>query len=228
MANLALFDLDHTLIPTDSDHEWGRFMVKLGIVDGASFARENDRFYADYKAGKLDIHAYLVAMLTPLAGRSRAQLKEWHDQYMHEVIRPAIVPAAMELVRQHRDAGDLCCVVTATNEFITAPIAEVFGVDNLIACEVETVDGDPHSAYTGRPTGTPSYKEGKILRTEAWLASLGKTWSDFGRSYFYSDSHNDIPLLERVTDPIATNPDDTLRAHAQAHGWRILELFQST
>jgi HAD superfamily hydrolase (TIGR01490 family) len=228
MANLALFDLDHTLIPTDSDHEWGRFMVKHGMVDAENFARENDHFYADYKAGKLDIHAYLVAMLTPLAKYSRAQLAEYHQMYMHEVIRPTIVPVALELVREHRDAGDLCCMVTATNEFITGPIAAVFGVDKLIACEVETVDGQPHSDYTGRPTGTPSYKEGKIVRTEAWLASLGKTWSDFERSYFYSDSHNDIPLLQKVTDPIATNPDDTLRAHAQAHGWRILELFQPT
>ena len=228
MANLALFDLDHTLIPTDSDHEWGRFMVKHGMVDADSFARENDRFFADYKAGKLDIHAYLVAMLTPLAKYSRAQLAEYHQMYMHEVIKPAIVPAALELVRQHRDAGDLCCMVTATNEFITGPIAAVFGVEKLIACEAETVDGQPHSDYTGRPTGTPSYKEGKIVRTEAWLASLGKTWSDFERSYFYSDSHNDIPLLQKVTDPIATNPDDTLRAHAQANGWRILELFQPT
>jgi len=228
MANLALFDLDHTLIPTDSDHEWGRFMVKHGMVDAENFARENDHFYADYKAGKLDIHAYLVAMLTPLAKYSRAQLAEYHQMYMHEVIRPTIVPVALELVREHRDAGDLCCMVTATNEFITGPIAAVFGVDKLIACEAETVDGQPHSDYTGRPTGTPSYKEGKIVRTEAWLASLGKTWSDFERSYFYSDSHNDIPLLQKVTDPIATNPDDTLRAHAQAQGWRILELFQPT
>ena len=228
MANLALFDLDHTLIPTDSDHEWGRFMVKHGMVDAENFARENDRFYADYKAGKLDIQAYLVAMLTPLAKYSRAQLAEYHQMYMHEVIKPTIVPVALELVRQHRDAGDLCCMVTATNEFITGPIAAVFGVDKLIACEAETVDGQPHSDYTGRPTGTPSYKEGKIVRTEAWLASLGKTWSDFERSYFYSDSHNDIPLLQKVTDPIATNPDDTLRAQAQAHGWRILELFQPT
>jgi len=228
MANLALFDLDHTLIPTDSDHEWGRFMVKHGMVDAENFARENDRFFADYKAGKLDIHAYLVTMLTPLARYSRAQLAEYHQMYMHEVIKPAIVPAALELVRRHRDAGDLCCMVTATNEFITGPIAAVFGVEKLIACEAETVDGQPHSDYTGRPTGTPSYKEGKIVRTEAWLASLGKTWSDFERSYFYSDSHNDIPLLQKVTDPIATNPDDTLRAHAQANGWRILELFQPT
>jgi len=226
MTNLALFDLDHTLIPTDSDHEWGRFMVKLGIVDAERFAQQNDRFYADYKAGVLDIHAYLVAMLTPLARHSRAQLNAWHDQYMREVIRPALQPAALELVRRHKDAGDLCCMVTATNEFITGPIAGVFGVDKLIASEAETVDGRPDSPYTGRPTGTPSYREGKVVRTGQWLASLGKTWSDFERSYFYSDSHNDIPLLEKVTDPIATNPDPTLREHAQRAGWRILDLFQ--
>jgi HAD superfamily hydrolase (TIGR01490 family) len=226
MTNLALFDLDHTLIPTDSDHEWGRFMVKLGIVDAESFARENDKFFADYKAGKLDIHAYLTAMLTPLAKYSRAQLAQWHEQFMHEVIKPALIPAAVELVRGHQENGDLCCIVTATNEFITRPIATAFGVESLIACEVETVDGQPHSAFTGRGTGTPSYREGKIVRTEAWLASLGKTWADFERSYFYSDSHNDIPLLEKVTDPIATNPDATLREHAQSKGWRILDLFE--
>ncbi|POR56032.1 HAD superfamily hydrolase (TIGR01490 family) [Paraburkholderia eburnea] len=228
MANLALFDLDHTLIPTDSDHEWGRFMVKLGLVDAERFTEQNDYFYGQYKAGTLDINAYLVAALTPLAKHSREQLKAWHDQYMHEVIKPAMLPVAIELVREHKAAGDLVCMVTATNEFITAPIGEAFGVDKLIACEVETVDGHPASAFTGRPTGTPSFREGKITRVEAWLASLGKTWSDFDRSYFYSDSHNDIPLLEKVTDPIATNPDDTLRAHAQKAGWRILDLFQAS
>ncbi|KAF1025576.1 MAG: Phosphoserine phosphatase SerB1 [Burkholderia plantarii] len=226
MTNLALFDLDHTLIPTDSDHEWGRFMVKLGIVDAESFSRQNDRFYADYKAGTLDIHAYLTAMLTPLAQYPRAKLTEWHDQYMHEVIRPAMLPAALALVRQHQDAGDLCCIVTATNSFITRPIATAFGVEALIACEVETVDGHPASDLTGRPTGEPSFREGKITRTEAWLAAQGKTLADFERSWFYSDSHNDIPLLAKVTDPVATNPDDTLRAHAREHGWRILDLFQ--
>jgi HAD superfamily hydrolase (TIGR01490 family) len=228
MANLALFDLDHTLIPTDSDHEWGRFMVRHGMVEAESFTRENDRFFADYKAGRLDIHAYLIAMLTPLSKYTRAQLAAYHEQYMHEVIRPAILPVALDLVRRHRDAGDLCCLVTATNAFITGPIATAFGIDTLIACEAQTVDGHPDSAYTGRPTGTPSYREGKIVRTEAWLASLGKSWPDFECSYFYSDSHNDIPLLEKVTDPIATNPDDTLRAHAQTRGWRILDLFQPT
>ncbi len=226
--NLALFDLDHTLIPTDSDHEWGRFMVKLGIVDAENFARQNDAFYADYKAGVLDIDAYLHAMLKPLAKYSRDQLADWHAQFMREVINPRIVPAAVTLVREHQDEGDLCCLVTATNAFITAPIAEAFrNIETLIACEVETVDNHPQGAFTGRPTGTPSYREGKIVRVEAWLASMGKQLSDFKHSYFYSDSHNDIPLLEKVTDPIATNPDDALRAHAQAKGWRILDLFNT-
>ncbi|MBJ9663276.1 HAD family hydrolase [Burkholderia gladioli] len=226
MTNLALFDLDHTLIPTDSDHEWGRFMIKLGLVDAESFKRQNDRFYADYKAGTLDIHAYLAAALAPLAKHPRAQLDAWHEQYMQEVIRPAMLPAALELVRRHREAGDLCCIVTATNAFVTRPIADAFGVETLIACEVETVDGHPASDLTGRATGVPSFREGKIARTEAWLASLGKSLADFERSYFYSDSHNDIPLLAKVTDPVATNPDDTLRTHAREQGWRILDLFQ--
>ncbi|WP_186169626.1 HAD family hydrolase [Burkholderia gladioli] len=226
MTNLALFDLDHTLIPTDSDHEWGRFMIKLGLVDAESFKRQNDRFYADYKAGTLDIHAYLAAALAPLAKHPRAQLDAWHEQYMQEVIRPAMLPAALKLVRRHREAGDLCCIVTATNAFVTRPIADAFGVETLIACEVETVDGHPASDLTGRATGVPSFREGKIARTEAWLASLGKSLADFERSYFYSDSHNDIPLLAKVTDPVATNPDDTLRTHAREQGWRILDLFQ--
>lgn len=226
--NLALFDLDHTLIPTDSDHEWGRFMVKLGIVDADSFSRENDRFYADYQAGKLDIHAYLRAMLTPLAKYSRRQLDDWHELFMHEVINPRILPAARALVREHQEAGDLCCIVTATNAFITAPIAEAFGIETLIACEVETTDGHPDSPYTGNSMGVPSYREGKIVRVQAWLDSLGCDWTSFAHSYFYSDSHNDIPLLEKVTDPVATNPDEKLREYALARGWRVLELFQST
>ncbi|MEX3582363.1 MAG: HAD family hydrolase [Burkholderia sp.] len=226
MTNLALFDLDHTLIPIDSDHEWGRFMIKLGLVDAEGFKRQSDRFYADYKAGTLDIHAYLAAALAPLAKHPRAQLDAWHDQYMQEVIRPAMLPAALDLVRRHREAGDLCCIVTATNAFVTRPIADAFGVETLIACEVETVDGHPASDLTGRATGVPSFREGKRARTEAWLASLCKSLADFERSYFYSDSHNDIPLLAKVTDPVATNPDDTLRTHAREQGWRILDLFQ--
>ncbi|KNE75986.1 Phosphoserine phosphatase [Candidatus Burkholderia crenata] len=200
-------------------------MAKLGIVDADQFAKQNDAFYEDYKAGTLDIHVYLNAQLSSLARHSRAQLDDWHAQFMREIITPAIAPAALELVRKHQQACDLCCLVTATNAFITAPIGRAFGIEALIACEVETVDNVPNGELTGRATGTPSYREGKIVRTEAWLASMEKSLNDFEHSYFYSDSHNDIPLLEKVTDPIATNPDDTLRAHAQVRGWRILEIF---
>jgi HAD superfamily hydrolase (TIGR01490 family) len=225
MQNLALFDLDHTLLKVDSGYEWGRYMAKLGIVDSERFPQQMDQFHAEYKAGTLDVPRYLSTTMAPLAGHAREQLAAWHAQFMQEVILPAVAPDGLALVRQHKDKGDLCCMVTATNDFVTTPIAELFGVDMLIACQVETIDGQPGSAYTGRPTGTPSFREGKITRTEAWLASLGKSWSDFGRSYFYSDSHNDIPLLEKVTHPVAANPDATLRAHAQKSGWDIIDLF---
>ena len=170
-------------------------------------------------------------MLKPLAKYSRAQLADWHAQFMREVINAgASCRSAVTLVREHQDEGDLCCLVTATNAFITAPIAEAFGIETLIACEVETVDNHPQGAVH-RPADRHAElsRRQDRARTEAWLASMGKQlWSDFKHSYFYSDSHNDIPLLEKVTDPIATNPDDALRAHAQAKGWRILELFQPT
>lgn len=225
-SRLALFDLDHTLLPTDSDHEWGRFLVRLGVVDGEHYTRMNERFYADYKAGTLDIDAFLRFALAPLAAHQRAQLDAWHAQFMAEVIRPAIKPAALALVAKHQAAGDLCCIVTATNSFVTRPIAHAFGIDALIGTDPATVDGAPDSRFSGAVAGTPSFREGKIVRTEAWLAALGRTIGDFERSWFYSDSANDIPLLERVTDPVATNPDDRLRAHAQQRGWPILELFK--
>ena len=225
MSNLALFDLDHTLMPADSDTEWGRFMVRLGIVDKDAFLGAYQKFHADYMAGVLDIHAYLRAVLAPIAKHSRTQLAAWHAQFMKEVIAPVILPPAIELVRRHQENGDLCCVITATNEFVTRPIGAAFGIENLIASEAEMVDG-PDSDYTGEPMGIPSYREGKIIRAEAWLQSLGKDWASFERTYFYSDSMNDIPLLEKVTDPVATNPDDILRAHALQKGWPILELFK--
>ncbi|WP_225721525.1 HAD family hydrolase [Candidatus Vallotiella sp. (ex Adelges kitamiensis)] len=227
-CNLALFDLDHTLIPIDSDYEWGRFMIRLGIVDIDSFSLENDRFHSDYQAGTLDIHMYLRAMLTPLAKYSRQQLDNWHNLFMNEVINPQIQPAARALVDKHQKADNLCCIVTATNSFITAPIAKAFGIKTLIACEAETTDGHPDSPYTGNPIGVPSYREGKIKRVQAWLDSLDCDWTCFEHTYFYSDSHNDIPLLEKVTDPVATNPDKKLREYALARGWSILKLFQTT
>ena len=226
--NLALFDLDHTLIPTDSDHEWGRFLIRRGVVDEAEYQRKNDQFYADYKAGTLDIHAFLRFALAPLAAHPRDTLAQWHAEFMHDVILPKITPQAKALVDQHLDAGDLCCVVTATNSFVTRPIAQAFGIDHLIATEPATADGTPEGAFTGDGAGTPSFREGKVARVHEWLAHMGRGWSDFGHSTFYSDSANDVPLLEEVSDPVATNPDDTLRHLATQRNWRIMDLFRSS
>lgn len=220
---LALFDLDSTLLPIDSDYEWGRFLVRLGVVDAEFAQRENDRFYEDYKAGRLNILEFLAFQLGPLAGRSRAELDAWHAQYMHEVVEPAIRPEARALVDRHQQAGDLCAIVTATNDFVTAPIARRFGIEHLIATQAER-EGE---GYSGRPTGLPNFREGKVERTRQWLEGQGKRREDFARSWFYSDSANDLPLLSWVTDPVATNPDERLRAHAQARGWPILQLFQA-
>ncbi|GAB3629188.1 putative hydrolase [Pandoraea terrae] len=226
MTNLALFDLDHTLLPTDSDKEWGRFLVRTGAVDGDAYGRANEAFYQDYRAGRLDMPAYLRFCLAPLAQYPRDQLDAWHANYMKEVIEPAIRPEAVALLDKHRAAGDLCCIVTATNTFVTAPIARALGVEHLVGTRPATAGGHPDGRYTGDYVGTPSFREGKIACTEAWLASLGKTWSDFPHSFFYSDSANDVPLMERVTHPVATNPDETLRDIALARRWPILELFQ--
>jgi HAD superfamily hydrolase (TIGR01490 family) len=221
--HLALFDLDHTLLPLDSDYEWSRFLVRIGAVDGESHQRENDRFYREYLDGTMDIQAFLAFQLAPLAAYPRARLDAWHRQFMDDVILPAIRPAALDLVAKHASRGDLCAIVTATNEFVTAPIAQRFGVQHLIATGVERrEDGE----FTGRPRGTPSYREGKIRRTDEWLRALGHSWEGFERSWFYSDSANDIPLLSKVTDPVATNPDERLAAHARAQGWPVIRLFE--
>ena len=218
--NLALFDLDNTLIATDSDYEWGQFLIARGVVERDQYEARNDAFFAAYKAGTLDIHAYLAFALEPLARHPRAQLDAWHTGFMDAVIRPAIAPAARALVRTHLDAGDLCCCVTATNSFVTAPIAREFSIPHLIAAEAEEIDG----RFTGKPIGIPSFQEGKIKRVDQWLAGMGKTLPGFARSIFYSDSRNDIPLLERVTEAIAVDPDDTLRQTATERGWRIMTL----
>jgi HAD superfamily hydrolase (TIGR01490 family) len=219
---LALFDLDYTLLPIDSDYEWARFLIRLGVVDGAEYERRNDLFFEQYHAGTLDIHEFLAFQLAPLAAHPRKQLDAWHRQFMDEVIAPAIRPSARALVDRHRSRGDLCAIVTATNEFVTAPIARAFGVEHLIATGIELLD----DRYTGRPRGTPSFREGKVRRTDEWLASLGRDWAGFARSYFYSDSVNDMPLLERVTDPVATNPDPRLTALAGERGWPVIRLFE--
>jgi HAD superfamily hydrolase (TIGR01490 family) len=220
--NIALFDLDHTLLPLDSDYEWGQFLVRIGAVDGAAFAKRNAEFYAQYEAGTLDPVEYLEFALTTLAQFPPKQLNDLHLQFMEEVIRPAVLPAALDLVKRHQDGDHLVAIVTATNRFVTAPIARAFGVANLIAANPEVAaDG----RITGKLRGIPTSGEGKIIHTQAWLGGMGKSLDSFERSYFYSDSQNDIPLLSAVTDPIATNPNARLKTHAQAHGWPIINLF---
>jgi len=219
--NLALFDLDYTLLPIDSDYEWARFLIRQGVLDGAHYERENERFFAQYKQGTLDIFEFLKFQLAPLGAHPRRQLDAWHQQYMSDVVAPRIAPQARALVEQHRSQGDLIALVTATNAFVTAPIAKAFGIDHLIATGIEEVNGE----FTGKPHGTPSFREGKVSRTEQWLQALGHRLEGFERSWFYSDSMNDLPLLEKVTHPVATNPDERLASVAGQRGWTILRLF---
>ncbi|TCW32299.1 HAD superfamily hydrolase (TIGR01490 family) [Gulbenkiania mobilis] len=219
--NLALFDLDNTLLAGDSDHEWPRFLIRRGLLDEAHFARQNDHFYAQYQAGTLDIQEFLAFQLAPLARFSRAELDALHAEYLEQHIRPIIPARARELLAAHQAAGDVVMIITATNRFITGPIARELGVEHLIAVELEEgADG----RFTGRPTGIPSFQHGKIQRLEAWLAERGETLGSYPKSFFYSDSRNDLPLLERVTDPVAVDPDPTLRAIAEARGWPVISL----
>ena len=216
--NLALFDLDYTLLSGDSDHSWGQFLAAEGVVDGVEHNRRNDAFWAQYKDGTLDIHHYLQFALSPIAGKTPAELAPLHAKFMHQIIAPMISDTAKALVAKHAD--DLCAIVTATNAFVTAPIAALFGIAHLIACDVEIVNG----RYTGQPLGVPSFREGKIQRVDMWLADMGKTMDDFAESWFYSDSQNDLPLLERVNRPVAVNADAILLAHAKSRGWPIIEI----
>lgn len=220
--NLCLFDLDDTLLPLDSDHAWGEFVIRLGWVDETQFRRRNDTFYAQYQAGQLDIHAYIAFATEPLRQRSVAEAAQAHARFMREVIAPGLRDSALSLVAQHQAQGDLIAIVTATNEFITAPIAAAFGVEHLLAVRLER---GPGGTITGRIEGVPTYREGKVTRAEQWLAGLGAQWSDFGRISVYSDSPNDLPLLECATDPVATNASQALAAIAKQRGWRTLELF---
>jgi len=225
MTQLALFDLDHTLLPCDSDYEWGQFLARIGVVDSQYYAEQNERFYQDYKDGKLNIHEFLRFALKPLSEHSRAQLKEWHDAFMSEVIHGQLRRQALDLVKRHQDAGDLCCVVTATNSFVTRPIVERFGIEHLIATEPATAGDNPLANFTGEIKGIPNFREGKIQKVHDWLASQNLALDQLPRSYFYSDSMNDLPLLEKVSNPIATNPDTRLRSEAAKRNWPILELF---
>ena len=220
--NLALFDLDNTLLAGDSDFEWAQFLISKGVVDREVQEARNIQFYEQYKAGNLDIYEFLNFQLAPLARHRRAELDAWHREYMDRHIRPIIGVKARTLVLEHLAAGDLCAIVTATNSFVTGPIAREFGIPHLIGA-IPAVD--VHSgAFSGQPTGTPSFQGGKIIRVEQWLESLGLWWGAFDNSYFYSDSHNDLPLMQKVATPIAVDPDDKLRAHASAAGWPIISL----
>jgi HAD superfamily hydrolase (TIGR01490 family) len=218
--DLVLFDLDNTLLAGDSDYEWAQFLIERGVLDRATYEARNDAFFAQYKAGTLDIHEFLAFQLAPLARYPRAQLDEWHAAFMDAKIRPMIGEPARELVGAHLAAGALCAVVTATNSFVTAPIAREFGVPHLVATEPELRDG----AFTGRPAGIPCFREGKVARLEQWLAGLGRPLASFPASTFYSDSHNDLPLLERVGRPVAVDPDETLRRTAESRGWPVISL----
>lgn len=218
---LALFDLDHTLLPLDSDYEWGVFTTRIGWTDPVEFGRRNDAFYADYQAGTLDVHDYVRFATEAVRTRGAAAAQSAHAQFMREVIAPAIHPAARALIQSHRDAGDEIVIVTATNEFITRPIAQALGVDELLAVQLAR---DAAGWITGDIDGHPTMREGKVLRMQQWLAQRGLDW-DAVETTFYSDSMNDVPLLEKVDHPVATNPDARLRALALERGWRILDLF---
>lgn len=214
---LALFDLDNTLLGGDSDHAWGEFLCQKGIVDTAAYREANDRFYAAYQAGTLDIRAYLAFALTPLVGEDPATLAAWHRDFMHDHIAPMRLAKADALLDKHRQQGDTLLIITATNRFVTGPVAHWLGVDNLLATEPAMQDG----RYTGAVDGVPCFREGKVTRLHAWLAQTGHTLEG---SYFYSDSHNDLPLLEAVTHPVAVDADAELTRIATERGWPVISL----
>jgi len=222
MSRLALFDLDHTLLPLDSEYEWARYLVAVGAVGAGEVAAHNARWLEAYNAGTLDFAHHARFALGLLARHPRAQLAQWRSGFMREVIEPAIRPAALDILAGHRDAGDLCCIVTATCHFVTEPIARRLGVPHLLAVEAEQ---DANGEFTGALAGVPSFGAGKIARVHAWLDTLGMNATSLAEAHFYSDSRNDIPLLEQVGYPVATNPDATLLALARARGWPVVQLF---
>ncbi|MFO7602760.1 MAG: HAD family hydrolase [Gammaproteobacteria bacterium] len=214
---LAIFDLDNTLLAGDSDYLWGQFLVQQQLVDADRYEQENRRFYEEYKQGELDINEFLAFSLQPLAQMSMARLQALHQQFMAQSIEPILLDKATALLDRHRQAGDVLLIITATNRFVTQPIAERLGVDDLLATEAEIVNG----RYTGQPTGIPCFQDGKVKRLNSWLA---QTRHNMEGSWFYSDSHNDLPLLEVVDHPVAVDPDDTLAQHAEMRGWPVISL----
>ena len=218
--NLALFDLDNTILAGDSDYNWSRFLIQEGYLDGAIHAEKNEKFYADYKAGTLDIFAFVEFQFKPLARNPRTVLNQLLKKYVEEVIKPMITEKARALVKRHQDEGDLIIVITATNSFITKPIAELFGIENLIGTDPEEKEGE----FTGKVSGLPSFKEGKVTRLEVWLKNKNLSLASFEKSYFYSDSHNDLPLMQKVTHPVAVDSDDVLSEYAKSKGWPQISL----
>jgi HAD superfamily hydrolase (TIGR01490 family) len=214
---LAIFDLDNTLLNGDSDYLWGQFLAQQGRVDAKHYEKENQRFYDEYVAGTLDIFEFLEFSLAPLSQMDMSELAELHNRFMDECIRPVITAKSRALIQQHVDKNDTLLIITATNLFITAPIAEELGIPNILATDPEIID----NRYTGKVYGTPCFKEGKVERLTTWLKETGDNLAD---SYFYSDSHNDLPLLGLVKKPIAVDPDETLRSHAEMKGWDIISL----
>lgn len=218
--NLVLFDLDNTLLNGDSDFEWAQFLISKGVLDREVHEARNVEFYEHYKAGTLDIQAFLDFQLAPLARHPRAELDAWHREFMATHIRPIIGAPARSLVQRHLDEGSLCAIVTATNSFVTGPIAREFGIPHLVA----TIPAFAGERFTGKPRGTPAFKAGKIARVDAWLEEMGAWWGGFAETWFYSDSHNDLPLLNRASHPVAVDPDNTLRDHARQKGWPVISL----
>ncbi len=217
---LALFDLDNTLLSGDSDYEWAQFLIEEGVLERGRYEAENQRFYEQYKAGRLDIFEFLDFQLAPLARYPREQLDRWHQRFMELKIRPIIRDKGLALVRSHQERGSLCAIITSTNAFVTGPIAREIGVRHLLATEIEEADG----RFTGRALGTPCFREGKIVRLEAWLREQGREVGSFAASWFYSDSRNDLPLMERVTRPVAVDPDEVLERTARERGWDVISL----
>lgn len=215
--NLAIFDLDNTLLAGDSDYLWGRFLVEQGLVHAETYERQNQIFYDQYKEGTLDIHEFCAFSMAPLAAHTLSDLLAWRARFVHEKIEPIVAPLAPALIEKHRMRGDHLLIMTATNRFITEPIAELLGVDTLIATDPEFVNG----RYTGRLAGTPNFREGKVTRLEQWLSERSL---DRPRLSFYSDSHNDLPLLLRADNPVAVDPDAKLDDEARRRGWPVLSL----
>lgn len=218
--NLALFDLDNTLLAGDSDYNWSLFLIEEGLLDAKMHQDLNEQFYLDYKNGNLDIYKFLEFQLKPLSQHPRAFLDELHKKYMQRIIHPMMTDKGQALVDKHREQGDLCLIITATNSFVTRPIASAYGIDNLIGTDPEEINGE----FTGGVSGVPSFQQGKVTRLNQWLESHGQQLSDFAASYFYSDSHNDLPLMKLVSHPVAVDADSMLKEYAEQQGWPQISL----